>query len=171
MDLTCHHQWARAYFHTLHDCIMPHICHIEQLRRTNGSACFQTHLEKWIKLLSPNVQRRHHCWRTSKWVDCGVDDSLKRLLPYRDKTPTDIVLLHRNNTRVFEPHSLARLRDALSEKGRVVIFTGKESPLQTVRIFQRARWLIGYHGAGLSSTAVRCAANASRWHSHRGTAP
>jgi hypothetical protein len=61
------------------------------------------------------------------------------------------VLLHRNNTRVFEPLSLARLRDALSEKGRVVIFTGKESPLQTVRIFQRARWLIGYHGAGLAN--------------------
>ena len=29
------------------------------------------------------------------------------------------------------------------------MYTGKESAMQTVQIFQKARYLVGYHGAGL----------------------
>ena len=80
--------------------------------------------------------------------ECAVSPALNRLLPVHE-TSSDIVLLQRSNTRIFAKETLDMLYSQLSKKGRVVIYYGTETPLNTVRIFQKARYLVGYHGAGL----------------------
>jgi capsular polysaccharide biosynthesis protein len=50
---------------------------------------------------------------------------------------------------VFDDESIATLTKTLRRRGNVVVYTGNETPSETVDMFQRARYLVGYHGAGL----------------------
>ena len=148
MDLICRSRYDGAFFHVLHDCVIPNICNIEQLQYRNGSACYDTWQERWIKLFAPNLKRVNKCTERPSTDNCDVSAALKRLLPVHAK-PSDIVVLQRSNTRIFEKWSFNRLCSQLRTKGRVVVYKGTEDPRTTVEIFQKARYLVGYHGAGL----------------------
>ena len=53
MDLVCRNRFDGAFYHVLHDCIMPNICNIEMLQKRNGSACYDSWQTQWIHLLAP----------------------------------------------------------------------------------------------------------------------
>ena len=148
MDLICRNKFDGAFYHVLHDCVVPNICNIKRLQERNGSACYDTWQGRWIKLFAPNSNRVGKCTERPSKDKCAVSAALNRLLPVHAK-PSDIVVLQRSNTRIFEPRSFAALCSQLRTRGRVVVYKGTESAQTTVQIFQKARYLVGYHGAGL----------------------
>lgn len=150
MDLVCRNKHDGAFFHILHDCIIPNICNIELLQKRKGAACYDDWQSGWMRLLAPDSQRITNCDTRPSKDHCTVSHALSRLLPVQDK-PSDIVLLQRSNTRMFENRTFHALHQQLSKKGNVIVYTGNESPVSTVNIFQRARYLVGYHGAGLTN--------------------
>ena len=149
MDLVCRNRFDGAFYHVLHDCVMPNICNIETLQKNNGSACYDSWQDRWINLFAPNSKHAKKCDKVVSKEKCLVSETLNRLLPVKAKPSADIVLLQRSNTRIFDTESFNALRSGLSNKGKVVVYTGKESVMLTVQIFQKARYLVGYHGAGL----------------------
>ena len=148
MDLVCRNHFDGVFYHALHDCVLPNICKIENLQKSNGSACYDNWQDRWIKLLAPNSHRVNKCSKVVSNKQCAVSASLYRLLPVKAE-PSDIVILQRSNTRIFDKKTFDALRSGLSKKGKVVVYTGRESAMKTVHIFQKARYLVGYHGAGL----------------------
>ena len=148
MDLICRNRWDGAFYHVLHDCVVPNICNIESLQRSHGSACYDNWQDRWIQLFAPNSKKVNKCVNAPLNKPCMVGAVLHRLLPEKHQ-PSDIVVLQRANTRVFVEESFNALRSELGKKGKVVVYTGKEDPRKTVEIFQKARYLVGYHGAGL----------------------
>lgn len=148
MDLVCRNKFDGAFFHILNACVLPNICNIEKLQKSNGSACYDHWQDRWIKLFAPNSQKVVNCTKVKPTDQCLVSASLNRLLPVKAE-PSDIVVLKRSTTRMFEDASFNELCSKLSKEGKVVVYTGKESTIETVEIFQKARYLVGYHGAGL----------------------
>lgn len=144
----CRNRYDGGHYHVLHDCVLPNICNIERLKEERGSACYDRWQSRWIQLLAPGSKKTTNCVARPSTDGCPQSATLHRLLPVHAK-PSDIVLLQRSNTRIFERDTFARLHSQLLAKGNVVVYTGQESPRATIEIFQKARYLVGYHGAGL----------------------
>ena len=126
------------------------MCNIERLQERRGSACYDTWQSRWIQLLAPASKRTEKCVERSSKDDCLVGPALNRLLPVH-ANPSDIVVLQRSGTRKFNQETLAALCSQLSKKGSVVLYRGTESARATVDVFQKARYVVGYHGAGLAN--------------------
>ena len=151
MNLECKTKFDGAFYHVLHDCVIPNICNIERLAKQSGFACYQDWQSPWIKLFAPNASKTERCLvPPPPKRPCAVSETLYRLLP-TIRRPSNIVLLQRSNTRIFTEETFKKLYSALSKKGDVVVYTGRESPKETVHIFRNARVLVGYHGAGLTN--------------------
>lgn len=149
MDLRCRSRFDGAFYHVLHDCILPNVCHIQTLREQRlPEACTNPWLTHWLHLLVPNLTIVETCTQRPHDNPCPTDATLKSMLPIR-AVPSTTVVLQRRNTRTFDAPTFDALVRSLGALGEVVVYTGAESPLETVRVFQRARYLVGYHGAGL----------------------
>ena len=151
MDLVCRNKFDGAFYHQLHDCILPHICSIAKLHRENGTACYDTWLSRWIKFLAPTSKRVLSCNFTQLKEKCNRDDTLKSLLPASRRKPSHIVLLQRSNTRMFDKVSFINLKRALQSLSPLIVYNVTESVPQTVEIFRNAHFVVGYHGAGLAN--------------------
>ena len=149
MDLVCRNRFDGAFFHQLHDCIMPHICEIDSLERSSGSACYDSWQDRWIRILAPHSKRvARGCQRPSPRASCNTYETLQRLVNAKVAPSSDtVVLLKRSGTRSFDEFD--KIRDALQHVGPVVVYTGNEPARRTMDLFQNAKYLVGYHGAGL----------------------
>lgn len=151
MDLVCRNRFDGAFYHVLHDCVIPNVCNLESLQARRGAACYDEWQTRWIHLLAPASKKATRCYARPSKKECLVGPTLNRLLPpkAKDENPSDIVVLQRSNTRIFDENTFSALCSRLRREGKVVVYTGRESPSQTVKIFQKARYRVGYHGAGL----------------------
>jgi len=157
VDLKCLARYPSAYYHVLNDCVLPKVCTISWLGEHNATACYSYAQAPWVNLLAPSSKQ---CSFFVYWLgkkkrmerSCNIDRTLKSMLPTRILSGSRVVLLQRSaSTRSFDPRTLSSLIAALESIGPVTVFTGRESPWETAAIFQDARYVVGYHGAGLAN--------------------